>query len=49
MEKMQNTKSEWFMITYNFCFMHDPKIPNFYLANLESGPFLNDFDGPVGP
>ena len=37
------------MITYNFCFMHDPQIPNFYLANLESAPFLDDFDRPVGP
>ena len=25
--------------------MHDPQIPNFYIANLESAPF----DGPVGP
>ena len=34
------------MITYNFCFMHEPQIPNFYLANLESDPFFDDFDEP---
>ena len=28
------------MITYKSRFMHDPQIPNFYLANLELGPFL---------
>ena len=49
MEKMHNTKSEWFMITYIFCFMHDPQIPSFYLGNLELGPLLDNFDGPVGP
>ena len=32
------------MITYNFCLMYDPQIPHFYLANLESGPLLDDFD-----
>ena len=37
------------MITYNFCLMHDPQIPNFYFASLESGPLLDDFDGPEGP
>ena len=36
-------------ITYNFCFMQDPRIPNFYLTNLESGPFLDDFDEPPCP
>ena len=35
--------------TYNFCFMQDPQIPNFYLTNLESGPFLDDFDEPPCP
>ena len=48
MEKLHNTKSKWFMITYNFCFTHDPQIPNFYLANLELGTLLDDFDGPEG-
>ena len=28
------------MATFNFCFMHDPQIPNFDLSNLESDPFL---------
>ena len=26
--------------------MHDPQNPNFYFANLELGPLLDDFDGP---
>ena len=29
--------------------MYDPQIPNFYLANLDLAPFLDNFDGPVGP
>ena len=37
------------MITYNCCLLYDPQIPNFNLANLESGPLLDNFDGPVGP
>ena len=45
-EKMHNTKSEWFMITYIFCFMHDPQIPIFYLANLESALYWTILTGP---
>ena len=29
--------------------MQDPRIPNFYLTSLESGPFLDDFDEPPCP
>ena len=28
------------MVTFKSYFMHDPKIPNFYLSNLKTGPFL---------
>ena len=37
------------MVPFKSCLMHDPQIPNFYLANLELGPLLDNFDGPVGP
>ena len=37
------------MVPFKSCFVHDPRIPHFYLANLESGPFFEDFDGPVEP
>ena len=37
------------MVPFKSCFMHDPQIPNFYFANLELAPFLDDFDRPVGP
>ena len=37
------------MVTFKSCFMHDPPILNFYLGNLEFGPFFEDFDGPVEP
>ena len=39
------------MIHYylQFLFTHDPQIPNFYLGNMESGPLLDNFDGPIGP
>ena len=29
--------------------MHDPQNPNFYFANQELGPLLDDFDGPIWP
>ena len=38
-----------FLVTFKFCFMPDPPIPNFYLANMETSPFSWDFDKPVGP
>ena len=31
------------MVPFKSFFMHDPQIPNLYLANLESGPFLEDY------
>ena len=37
------------MVTLKPYFMHDPQIPNFYLANLKMHPFFKDVDGPVGP
>ena len=37
------------MVPYKTCFVHDPQILNFYLANLESGPFSEDFARPVRP
>ena len=36
------------MVTFKSYFMHDPQIPNFYLANLESGPFWTILTGPQG-
>ena len=36
------------MDTLKNCFMHDPQIPNMYLANLESDHF-DDFEEPLGP
>ena len=37
------------MVAFKSYLMHDPQIPNFFLANLELAPFLDHFDGPVGP
>ena len=39
-EKFYKTKNECFWVTFKFCFIHDPPIPNFYLANLDMDPFL---------
>ena len=48
-KKLDSTKCLCLMVPFKSCFMHDTQIPNFYLANLESGPFMDNFDGPVGP
>ena len=37
------------MVPFKSCFMYDPQILNFYIANLESGPFFEHFDRPVEP
>ena len=36
------------MVPFKSCFMQDPEIHNFYLGNLETHPFFEDLDGPVG-
>ena len=37
------------MDTFNSRLMHDPQIPNFYLVDLESDPFFDNFHEPIGP
>ena len=37
------------MFPFKSYLMHVPLIPNFYIANLESDTFLDNFDRPVGP
>ena len=34
------------MVTFKFCLINCPLIPNFYLANLETYPFLRILMGP---
>ena len=36
------------MVNFKFYFMQFPQIPYFYLANLETLPFFDDFLKPVG-
>ena len=35
-KKLHRTKSECFWVTFKSCFMQDPQIANFYLANMEA-------------
>ena len=48
-EKLHKTKSKCLMVTFNSCFIQDPQIPNFYLANLKTDVFLKIFTGPWAP
>ena len=37
------------MIANNCCFMYNPQIPNFYIANLKTLPFNGKLDRPIEP
>ena len=45
--KLYNAKCYCLMVTFKSYFLHDPQIPNFYLANPKTGPFYH-FYRPVG-
>ena len=40
-KKLHNIKNLCLMVTFKSCFMQDPQIPNFYLTNLKTDPFLD--------
>ena len=44
-EKLHKNLSKCLKGTFNSCLMHDPVIPNFYFAKLESNPFLTILTG----
>ena len=46
--KLHNSKCQCLIVIFNYCLMHDRQIPNFYLANLETGPSFTIFTDPQG-